>query len=95
MLALTGLSHAAPSAGQAYFENNCSMCHTVKPNMEALLGPGLFNVVGRKVGSAPGFNYSSALADLGAACRLEFVADLSRPRRFARQPADRPAQARP
>ena len=76
MLALTGLSHAAPSAGQAYFENNCSMCHTVKPNMEALLGPGLFNVVGRKVGSAPGFNYSSALADLGARGRTWTTADL-------------------
>jgi len=76
MLALSGPAHAAPGAGQAYFENNCSMCHTVKPNMEALLGPGLFNVVGRKVGSAPGFNYSSALADLGARGKTWTAADL-------------------
>jgi glucose/arabinose dehydrogenase len=70
LLALCGsglASAAAPSAGQAYFENNCASCHTVDASMGARSGPGLFNVVGRKAGSAPGYNYTDAMAKAGAA----------------------------
>jgi glucose/arabinose dehydrogenase len=54
---------AAPAidAGKAYFANNCAMCHTATPDQRALMGPGLFNVVGRRIASMPGFDYSAGL----------------------------------
>jgi glucose/arabinose dehydrogenase len=69
LAALLAVSHAAAApagAGQAYFQNNCAMCHTVTPDQRALMGPGLFNVVGRKIGSLPGYAYSPRLAEAGA-----------------------------
>jgi hypothetical protein len=65
-LALAASSHAAPAAGEQLFKNNCAMCHTVSPDTASLAGPGLFNVVGRKVAGVDGFGYSKALTDLGA-----------------------------
>lgn len=65
-LALSGAAHAAVPAGAVLFQNNCAMCHSVSPEMNNLAGPALFNVVGRKVGSAPNYPYSKALAGLGA-----------------------------
>jgi glucose/arabinose dehydrogenase len=68
LLALSGAAAAAePSAGQVYFERNCASCHTVDAGMGARSGPGLFNVVGRKAGSAPGYNYTDAMSKAGAA----------------------------
>lgn len=60
---------AAPAAGagRTIFQNNCASCHTVDAKLSPLAGPGLFGVVGRKAAAVPGFNYSSALADAGAA----------------------------
>jgi len=58
---------AAPSAGQTYFEHNCASCHTVDPKLGSRAGPGLYNVVGRKAGAVPGYNYTDALAGAGAA----------------------------
>jgi cytochrome c oxidase assembly protein subunit 11 len=54
------LADAPPDAvhGQALFAERCSACHAVDRNK---LGPKLAGVVGRRVGSAAGFNYSSAL----------------------------------
>jgi glucose/arabinose dehydrogenase len=66
---LASSAQAATSAGQTYFNNNCASCHTVDPNMTASAGPGLYGVLGRKLGSAPGYNYSDALARAGAAGR--------------------------
>jgi glucose/arabinose dehydrogenase len=63
---LAGSAQAAPSAGQAYFNNNCASCHTVDPNLSSRAGPGLYGVLGRKLGSAPGYNYSDAMAKAGA-----------------------------
>lgn len=71
LLALCGAAsltaNAAPSEGQVYFEHNCASCHTVDPSMSTRVGPGLFNVVGRKAGSAPGYNYTEAMTRAGAA----------------------------
>ena len=59
---LPACSNAADvAAGKAYFEANCALCHDVSPAMTTFQGPGLFGVVGRKVGSAKGFDYSDAL----------------------------------
>lgn len=48
-----------PSAGQKIFQSKCSACHALDTDR---VGPHLAGVVGRSVGSAPGFTYSSDLA---------------------------------
>ena len=59
------LETAPPDAsrGKRLFAERCSACHAVDANK---FGPMLGGVVGREVGSAPGYNYSLALrgADL-------------------------------
>jgi len=64
---LTATAHAAPTAGQTYFEQNCASCHTVDAAMSSRAGPGLFNVLGRKAAAVPNFNYTDALTKAGAA----------------------------
>ena len=67
-LSLTGLAQAAaPSPGQTYFNQNCASCHTVDNKLSSRAGPGLYNVIGRKAGAVPGYNYSDALSKAGAA----------------------------
>ena len=69
-LALFGaasLATAAPTAGQTYFLQNCASCHSTDAGMGSRAGPPLFNVVGRKAASAPGYNYTDALMRAGAA----------------------------
>jgi cytochrome c len=62
-LALAGLSAPAqaadPAAGKAVFSSVCSICHSVQAGKNGI-GPSLFDVVGRKTGSVPGFHYSPA-----------------------------------
>ena len=47
------------SEGRAVF-GRCSACHSVNPG-EMGLGPSLAGVVGRRVASLPGYDYSAAL----------------------------------
>lgn len=42
----------------------CAACHSMEPGRRGI-GPSLTNVVGKKAGSATGYNYSSALASSG------------------------------
>ena len=62
-LALAGLAppaHAAdPAAGKSVFSSACSICHSPQPGRN-MVGPSLFDVVGRKTGTVPGFHYSPA-----------------------------------
>jgi cytochrome c len=46
------------SAGATLFESRCSACHSLDANR---VGPMLRGVVGRKVASAGGYDYSDAL----------------------------------
>ncbi len=52
--------------GEKLFTQNCATCHSVNAEVTAGQGPGLWGVVGRQVGGAPGFDYSDALAKAGA-----------------------------
>jgi cytochrome c len=47
------------TAGAAVFKSQCSICHAVQPGRN-LVGPSLFDIVGRQAGQIPGFHYSPA-----------------------------------
>lgn len=65
------------SDGQAYFKTNCALCHDVSPAANAMQGPPLNGVVGRKIGSAANFGaYSDALKDAGAKGKTWTAAEL-------------------
>ena len=55
---------ASPEEAQLAFNNHCRTCHVTKAD-DHRLGPSLHRVVGREAGSAPNYNYSSAMADAG------------------------------
>lgn len=58
------LASASPQRG-AQIAHECQMCHNLGKGEGAKIGPPLYGVVGRKVASEPGFNYSSALKAKG------------------------------
>ncbi|HVZ30069.1 MAG TPA: c-type cytochrome [Asticcacaulis sp.] len=63
---MAGQAFADPVAdGQAYFKSNCSACHANTATQTGKPGPTLYGVVGRKVGSVPGFSYSTTLKGAG------------------------------
>ncbi|MFC4933369.1 PQQ-dependent sugar dehydrogenase [Massilia sp. GCM10023247] len=66
-VSLSSLAVAAPTAGQTFFEQNCASCHTVDPALSSRAGPGLYNLLNRKAGAVPGFNYTDAMTRAGAA----------------------------
>jgi cytochrome c len=55
MLASASVEHGAQVAKQ------CGACHNFQEGQGPKVGPDLYGVVGRKVASKPGFNYSAAL----------------------------------
>jgi len=58
-------ARASAGPGQLIFNNTCRTCHTTKEG-DNRLGPNLHSIIGRKAGSLPNFDYSSAMkgADL-------------------------------
>lgn len=56
-----GTAAKSPEAarGEDVFNRVCSSCHVI--SNENLVGPGLRGVVGRKVASVPGYDYSDAI----------------------------------
>ena len=47
----------AEEEGERIFRSTCGICHTVQPGQNRV-GPSLAGIVGRKAGTASGFNYS-------------------------------------
>ena len=62
----------------------CSACHSFEQGGPNKIGPGLWDVVGREIGSHEGFSYSSALSDKEGAWDYEMLdAYLADPRSWA------------
>src|SRR6266436_2250948 len=49
---------------QQVFDNACRTCHTIKEG-DNRLGPNLHKIIGRKAGSLPDYNFSSAMKSAG------------------------------
>jgi cytochrome c len=65
--ALLAFALAAPAAhaDEAAFNNSCRTCHSTKES-DNRVGPSLHSIVGRKAGTAPGYNaYSQGLRNSG------------------------------
>ncbi|KQV90205.1 sorbosone dehydrogenase [Massilia sp. Root351] len=69
---------ATPPDGARLFASNCAMCHSATPDLQPLAGPGLFNVLGRRIAGAPGYAYSKALAAAGSSGRAWSDSELDR-----------------
>jgi cytochrome c len=52
------------AAGERVFKASCGICHSPQPGRN-LVGPSLFEVVGRQSGQIPGFHYSDANKNSG------------------------------
>jgi cytochrome c len=67
VLILTAGGARAQSAesGERTFNQQCKSCHTVEKGGPSTLGPNLFGVIGRKAGTAPGYEFSDAMKKSG------------------------------
>lgn len=76
----SALAQAADQAsGQLAFNNACRTCHLTREG-DNRLGPNLHKIVGRKAGSQPNYNYSSAMKE------ADFVWDEAKLDRFIASP---------
>lgn len=55
---------ASTLSPEAMFRNQCGICHTLSAKEPMRQGPPLAGVIGRKAGTAPGFNYSAGFANV-------------------------------
>lgn len=76
------LAMADTVKGETLFQKNCRVCHAIDSGTGNLKGPSLWNIVGRKRGTFPGYKYSSAMRGIGGDWSYEnlniFISDPSR-----------------
>lgn len=76
------IAQADVDAGAKTFDRRCATCHDAEKTGKHSKGPLLWNVVGRKAGSSPGFAYSDAMRRSGHTWTLEaldyYLADTER-----------------
>ena len=77
-----GLAMADPLKGETLFKEHCRMCHATDSGAGNLRGPPLWNIVGQRRGTVPGYKYSTALREIGGEWTYEnlniFISDPSR-----------------
>jgi cytochrome c len=61
LVTATPISAQSPADGQALYQAKCGGCHSLDTNR---IGPAHRGVVGRKIATAPGYPYSSAIKKL-------------------------------
>jgi cytochrome c len=66
------LPAARPPDGATLFKQQCATCHTTNLSDPIRQGPPLFGIIGRRVGTAEGFNYSADFA------KADFIWDEAR-----------------
>ena len=73
LLASVGAAQAAgdPQRGARAFQK-CYACHALEPGIRNLQGPSLVKLWGRRAGTLPGFDFSDALVEAGAARDLRW-----------------------
>src|SRR5687767_657261 len=59
------LATADAAAGDRRVRNSCVSCHTLDKGGRNGTGPNLYDIVGRKKGSHPGYAYSDGLKNAG------------------------------
>ena len=92
LLAATLLALAASATASATGDSDagkqafllCGACHSAAPGAAALIGPNLWNVVGRPVAAADAFDYSDALEAVGGTWTIERIGQfIANPNAFA------------
>lgn len=79
----TLLAKADASKGEATFKK-CATCHTINEGEGAKVGPNLFGVLNRDIGSEGGFGYSATLSEMQGEWTYERINDfISDPRSYA------------
>jgi cytochrome c len=78
-------AHVDLAKGQALVQEQCSACHSLTKGGPTIVGPNLYGIVGAKMFSAPGFNYSAAVkAKAGGTWTAQTMSDwLQSPMTFA------------
>ena len=61
---LTLLAATTPPKGEKVFKK-CKSCHTVNKGGKNMVGPNLWDVIGRTKGSISGYSYSNSLKNMG------------------------------
>ncbi len=74
VLLVPATANADAAHGQQVFQR-CAACHSVATNAPAMPGPNLKTVIGRRAGTLPGFEYSSAMVDAGKSDNIIWARD--------------------
>lgn len=75
VLLVPAAARADATRGQQVFQR-CAACHSVAATAAAMPGPNLKSVIGRKAGTLPGFEYSSAMVDAGKSDNVAWTRDV-------------------
>jgi cytochrome c len=67
------LASADAAAGEAVFKK-CAACHTIDNGGANKVGPNLYGIIGRGMGTHAGFNYSAGLKEFGAGKSWDYEA---------------------